>query len=423
MMQKLTSTDPDFLSLLDNEGEKDIVKTLAERLGSTKKDITGPSRRAEIVRVRDVIAYLLREYGEMSSPAVGRLLGDRDHTTVLHAHGKVQRRIDKEPQLGEQIASLADSVKAIRDRKLRIEQDIIPQILSAEVDKSGMIKPSRTQTYREIPDRSKKILELYREGLTLQNISNHFGVTRERVRQIVVSTIRQTAVNEALSKGITMDASVLFEEESRKRKLAQDAKKEPPRPKPVAKEKRWSRYYMSCQSCGTTAIPHVRKGLCEQCVGQFRAERREDIINQHGSKCDTCARPRHEAISAFSRDFYITKDKKVLCRECFLKNSAKKMGGYKKYEWSRHYPQCKNCGTTTIKHMKKGLCENCSDTLTVVKREQIIEEHSQKCDRCNRGREAVQVKFKRDLYVTRNQGVVCMGCFKSNSLKRNKKAA
>jgi 5-methylcytosine-specific restriction endonuclease McrA len=30
-----------------------------------------------------------------------------------------------------------------------------------------------------------------------------------------------------------------------------------------------------------------------------------------------------------------------------------------RYEWSRDYPRCINCGTTSTKYARKGLCQNC----------------------------------------------------------------
>lgn len=390
--------------------ENDIIETLSKRLGYDKKIIESRTRRQEIVKARDLIVYLLREYGDLTYPAIGRLLGGRDHTTMIHAYRKTKRNIKVRPELKTELEDLIREAGSIKKRKFQVERDLIPKILaSVEVDKTK----KTYSVFRKIPERNSKILELWREGLTLQNISNVFAVTRERVRQIVSTTIKQMAINESESRGIVMDSDILVEEEFKKRRTLQESKKE--KALLVKKEKRWSTYYASCRSCGTTAIPHVRRGLCEQCIGQFRAARREEIIKREGNKCKLCGILRHEAIVEYGRDFYITKDKTILCRKCFLKQTGKKLGEYKTYDWSRYYSKCKSCGTTSVPHMEKGLCENCSGLLTPKQREEIIKKHFEKCDDCEIGRVEARRKFGRDLYVTRIGKIFCGKCFQKYS--------
>ena len=179
----------------------------------------------------------------------------------------------------------------------------------------------------------------------------------------------------------------------------------------IPKEKRWSFYYTSCQECGTTAIPHVKKGLCEQCSGSFRGERRENIISAHNSQCDSCDKTRAEAQRIYGRDFYITKERKVLCKACFRQHQGKRLGAYKNYEWSRFYPQCKSCGTTSVPYSSRGLCENCSGKMNYEKRERVIYEHNNMCDDCGMGRKMAQQTLNKDLYVTKVGEVLCLACF------------
>jgi len=309
--------------LLDLGRKNDIIETLSKRLGYNKKIIESRTRRQEIVKARDLIVYLLREYGDLSYPAIGRLLGGRDHTTIIHAYRKTKRNIEARPELKTELDDLIREAGSIKERKFRIERYLIPKIIaSIEVDKT-----EETQlVFRKIQERSSKILELWREGLTLQNISNVFDITRERVRQIVIATIKQMAVNESVSRGIVMDSDVLVEEESKKRRILQESKKG--KILPVEKEKRWSRYYAACRLCGTTAMPHVRQGLCERCSGQYRGERRKDIIERHSNGCGKCGISHGDAIRKYGRDFYITKSQQVLCRGCFLKITGEKLGNH-----------------------------------------------------------------------------------------------
>jgi len=98
-----------FRSSRLRRGGNDVIETLSRRLGYSRKIIESRTREQEIVKARDLIVYLLREYGDLSYPAIGRLLGGRDHTTVMHACEK----ITKEIQLNE---NLVEELNVIRNR-------------------------------------------------------------------------------------------------------------------------------------------------------------------------------------------------------------------------------------------------------------------------------------------------------------------
>ena len=51
-------------------------------------------RDAATVRARHVAIYLVREHLGLSTAAIGRQLGGRDHTTVLHACTRVEQMIE-----------------------------------------------------------------------------------------------------------------------------------------------------------------------------------------------------------------------------------------------------------------------------------------------------------------------------------------
>ncbi len=306
----------------------DIVESLSKSLGFERKDIEGSSRKQEIVEARDIIIYILRKYGGLSFPSVGALIGNRDHTTAIHSYKKMYKRVKNEMYKNINLLDFAKNIKFIMDRRLGIEKALFPEYKITIRDLSEIPDVRENRTPKKIPERNEKILNLYRDGLTLENISKVFGVTRERIRQIIVNTIEQTAFNEAVSRGITMDPNTLAEEEKKKRKISKESRLK--RVGYQKKPKRWSRYYTSCKSCGTTSTPHIRNGLCERCAGSFRGMRRLNLIKNHFNRCDNCGTHREDALKKFGRDFYITKGEVVLCRECFSKMTGKLLSISKK---------------------------------------------------------------------------------------------
>lgn len=412
-------------ALFDDGGNHDVLAELANFFDFSKDEIEEHTRRQQVVEARHMIMYLLREYGGMSFPAIGRLIGKRDHTTVIHAYNKTKQEVTDDPTLLESLAGPISLVEALRVRKQKVEEEIREMNARLYAEAMANIRLTREKRksprIRTIPDRDMKILEMYREGLTLKNISDIFGVSRERIRQVVLTTIQYLAINESITNGIVMDVDVLLEEESKKRKMVQDSKK-PAKP-PKAKDKRWSIYYDACRECGSTVYKHVRQGYCERCLGAYRGEVREKIIVEHSSRCDICHISRPEAIRTYGRDLYIKKDKTVLCKKHFLADSAQKMGHYKHFDWSRHYDACKKCGTTTIPHARGGLCVNCSSSLTNEQREQIIIDHHGKCDQCGLRRAEQRTRYHSDFRITNQKKVLCTHCFNKGLGSRRSKPA
>jgi chromosomal replication initiation ATPase DnaA len=62
----------------------DIERKAIRVFGVSKKDLHGNRRYREIVFARQFVMYWAVRLTPLSLPQIGRLMGDRDHTTVLH---------------------------------------------------------------------------------------------------------------------------------------------------------------------------------------------------------------------------------------------------------------------------------------------------------------------------------------------------
>ena len=62
-----------------------ILETTAASYGFTIEDLCGPSRTRPLVTARQIAMYLFRDLTDYCYPAIARVFGDRDHTTVIHA--------------------------------------------------------------------------------------------------------------------------------------------------------------------------------------------------------------------------------------------------------------------------------------------------------------------------------------------------
>lgn len=61
-------------------------------------------RKAHLVRPRHIAMYLCKTRTSASFPEIGRFLGGRDHTTVLHGVNKVTAELSSDPELAHDVA-------------------------------------------------------------------------------------------------------------------------------------------------------------------------------------------------------------------------------------------------------------------------------------------------------------------------------
>ena len=76
-----------------------ILLTVAEHFHIKTDDIKGSKRSADIVIPRQIAMYLCREMTSTPLKAIGKLMGNRDHTTVLHGVEKISKEIETSDDL------------------------------------------------------------------------------------------------------------------------------------------------------------------------------------------------------------------------------------------------------------------------------------------------------------------------------------
>ena len=91
--------------------DEQLLKEIADFVGFSVEDIKGKSRQRPLVTARQTAMYVVRELTELSYPAIARLFGGRDHTTVIHAVEKTNRVIKERKQVYEQVTELIKKFK------------------------------------------------------------------------------------------------------------------------------------------------------------------------------------------------------------------------------------------------------------------------------------------------------------------------
>jgi len=78
-----------------------------------KSDLLSSKRVQNIVLPRQIGMYLARELTDLSLPKIGAEFGGRDHTTVLHAISKIEKLINEDRQIYNEIRDLTSIIKRL----------------------------------------------------------------------------------------------------------------------------------------------------------------------------------------------------------------------------------------------------------------------------------------------------------------------
>ena len=91
--------------------DEQLLVEIAEHLGFEVEALRGKSRQRPLVQARQTAMYVFRELTDLSYPAIARLFGGRDHTTVIHAVDKTQRMMSERKQVYDQVTELVQKFK------------------------------------------------------------------------------------------------------------------------------------------------------------------------------------------------------------------------------------------------------------------------------------------------------------------------
>lgn len=80
-----------------------IIDVVSEHFGVNPDDITSKKRNSEFVQPRQVVMYLCRELTDTSLVNIGKLLGKKDHTTIMHGIKKITAEMETNEELRNKI--------------------------------------------------------------------------------------------------------------------------------------------------------------------------------------------------------------------------------------------------------------------------------------------------------------------------------
>ena len=89
----------------------DILDTVCRHYNVSATAINSKSRKRELVTARQVSMYLAQKYTKMPASRIGKLVGGRDHSTVIHSCTQVENRLKVDEMFSADIVSIENSFK------------------------------------------------------------------------------------------------------------------------------------------------------------------------------------------------------------------------------------------------------------------------------------------------------------------------
>ena len=103
-------TDATLTGSRASVSNNDVLDAVCAYFHVSEKDLAGRQRKREIVLPRQIAMFLMREATDNSLVDIGRALGGRDHTTVLHGIEKIEQLLETDTQVRSHIMAIRESL-------------------------------------------------------------------------------------------------------------------------------------------------------------------------------------------------------------------------------------------------------------------------------------------------------------------------
>lgn len=87
----------------------DIMDTVCNHFNVTTTAVNSKSRKRDLVVARQVSMYLAQKYTKMPASRIGRLVGNRDHSTVIHSCTQVEQKLKYDAAFRSELVSIENS--------------------------------------------------------------------------------------------------------------------------------------------------------------------------------------------------------------------------------------------------------------------------------------------------------------------------
>jgi len=89
----------------------DILEKVCHHYGVSQQNVFSKSRKRDYVQVRQISMYLAQKYTKMPASRIGQLIGNRDHSTVIHSCNTIEQRLKVDKAFSDELSSIETSFR------------------------------------------------------------------------------------------------------------------------------------------------------------------------------------------------------------------------------------------------------------------------------------------------------------------------
>lgn len=102
--------------LITRKEPEKIIEVLSRITGISKEEMKGTGRQRYVVAARDIAMLLMSEYfPHLTLNQIGRQLGSRDHSTVIHSREKLRNSLKLNDEFSRDIQRTYKQAKKVLD--------------------------------------------------------------------------------------------------------------------------------------------------------------------------------------------------------------------------------------------------------------------------------------------------------------------
>lgn len=90
---------------------QNIIKTACSIMKVKEKEVLGKARSMEIALARQVCMFIAKEKTSLSLANIGKQIGNRDHSTVIHAYKNITQKLEKDIELKQIVQNIENQIQ------------------------------------------------------------------------------------------------------------------------------------------------------------------------------------------------------------------------------------------------------------------------------------------------------------------------
>ncbi|AWG42810.1 chromosomal replication initiator protein DnaA [Candidatus Borreliella tachyglossi] len=110
IIKEIITYQKEYTNIHNKISIETIKKVILRELKLTNKDIEGNSKKPEITKARHIYAYLLRNFTELSTIEIGKIIGGKTHSTVLYSINKIDKERSNDLEINNLIIELMNKI-------------------------------------------------------------------------------------------------------------------------------------------------------------------------------------------------------------------------------------------------------------------------------------------------------------------------